>query len=790
MAEMPESATSDTLGAGDLPPWRLADLPEPLPFNIKNLFRTIGPGAILLATSIGGGEWLVGPTAGVKHGLSVFWIATVAIVLQTLFNLEGIRYTLYTGEPIVTGIMRLKPGSRFWGGIYSLMTIVQLGVPALAATCGPVLFAGLFQRIAGQSDSWIVLFFTYCIIALGVLLLCFGGTIERMLEHVSWVMIVYIFSFLILANVMFVPWSNWVKVVQGFFPVHNIAGVLTGSISLTNWLSTTDLLLLGTLAATAGAGGVGNLTISNWFRDKGMGMGSLVGAIGTAVTTEQHSIASTGVVFPTTPENLRRWKTWWTYAKADQIWLWGLGCFVGMFLNVNLATALIAPGTNMEGLNTGTQQAAAMSALWSGFWYLALLNGFWILFSTHLGNTDVMVRIVTDIWWVASPKVRERSRGQVSRLYYSILAAVTVWGCFAVLWGEAMALFKFLGFMANLILAISAVQVLIVNTTLLPKELRPTRIRQAMLVVCALFYGVFFVLMANNEIHKFFTPPQGSNVTSSAELKPQQQLVVAAFELDVTGVERLLKEGVDVNSVMGEHSEDQFIDKWTGSWPLTSHKWTPLLALANSFREPQPETEVEDSPEALDAAERKRAAVPVNLIQDRNSRRMRIARLLIDAGGNLEVDDGIGATPLYCAVNRGNNELAMLLIERGANVNTKTGKYIESISDMTPLHRAPGDPKLVAALLNKGADVNARNSMGNTPLFRAVFMADVDSVRLLLDAGADVNVANFRGQVPLLWAPGDAKEESQVPQNDTRRVERGAIRDLLLKAGAKDPPTP
>ncbi len=509
MAEAPIASTSETRLAGDLPPWRVADLPEPLPFNLKNLFHTIGPGAILLATSIGGGEWLIGPSAGVKHGMSVFWIATVAIILQTLFNLEGIRYTLYTGEPIVTGFMRLRPGSRFWGGLYSLMALVQLGIPALAASCGPVIFAGLYHRIAGKPDEGMVLFFVYAVIALAVALLCFGGTIERMLERLSWGMIVYIFGFLIVANVMFVPWSNWVKLFHGFFPLHNVVGTLNGSISLADWQQSfefKDLLLLGTLAATAGAGGIGNLTISNWVRDKGMGMGSLVGAIGTAVTSEEHTMASNGVVFPITADNLRRWKTWWTYVKIDQIWLWGLGCFVGMFLNVNLATALIAPGTDMEGLNTGTQQAAAMSALWSGFWYLALLNGFWILFSTHLGNTDVMVRIVTDICWVASPELRARTRGRISYVYYSLLAIMTVWGCIAVRWGGAMDLFKFLGFMANLILAVSAVQVLIVNTTLLPIELRPSWFRRGMLIACAVFYGVFFCLMAKNEIQKRYAP--------------------------------------------------------------------------------------------------------------------------------------------------------------------------------------------------------------------------------------------------------------------------------------------
>ncbi len=511
MAEAPIASTSETRPAGDLPPWRVADLPEPLPFNFKNLLHTIGPGAILLATSIGGGEWLIGPAAGVKHGMSVFWIATVAIVLQTIFNLEAIRYTLYTGEPIVTGFMRLKPGSRFWGTIYSVMAVVQLGVPALAASCAPVLFASILGRVAGKPDAGMVLFFTYCIIALGVTLLCFGGKIERMLERLSWGMIVYIFVFLIIANVMFVPWANWVNLFWGFFPIHNIPRILDGSLSFSH-VKLSDLWLLGTLAATAGAGGIGNLTISNWVRDKGMGMGSLVGAIGTAVSSDQETMPSNGVVFPITTENLRRWKIWCGYVKADQIWLWGMGCFIGMFLNVNLATALIPAGTSMEGTNVGTQQAVAMSALWSGFWILALLNGFWILFSTHLGNTDVMVRQVTDIWWVASDKIRERAKGQISRLYYSILAVVTVWGCFAVLWGEAMSLFTFLGFMANLILAISSVQVLIVNTTLLPKELRPSWFRRGMLVVCTLFYTTFFVLMGSKEVLKFFPAAPAKSV--------------------------------------------------------------------------------------------------------------------------------------------------------------------------------------------------------------------------------------------------------------------------------------
>ena len=38
--------------------WEVRDLPEPPAYNFRNLIKTIGPGAVLLASSIGGGEWL------------------------------------------------------------------------------------------------------------------------------------------------------------------------------------------------------------------------------------------------------------------------------------------------------------------------------------------------------------------------------------------------------------------------------------------------------------------------------------------------------------------------------------------------------------------------------------------------------------------------------------------------------------------------------------------------------------------------------------------------------------
>lgn len=462
-----------------LPEWQRAELPEPLPFTVSNMFKTIGPGAILLATSIGGGEWLVGPALGVQHGASLFWIATIAIVLQVLFNLEAIRYTLYTGEPAAVGIMRLAPGSRFWAAVYTVLTVAQLGLPALAAACSSVVFAAFMGRMPGAPDAASLAWVTYGVMALAVLILSSGRTIERMLELASWAMIVFIFVFLVVVNVVFVPPSHWLRTAAGFVEFgHMPEGA--------------DVILLATLAATAGSGGIGNLVISNWVRDKGFGMGGAVGAIPGAIGGRHVALSHVGKVFPVNQENLRRWALWWRYVQIDQIWLWGIGCFVGMFLNVNLATSIIPKGTDLSAVGAGAFQAQYMAQhLWSGFWFLALLNGFWILFSTHLGNTDTLVRTVTDIFWVVLP---ERRGIGVGRIYYTLLAGFTVWGLVAVNWGSAMTLFKALGVIASPILALAAIQLLAVNTRLLPVELRPPLWRRAALVVTAVFYVVMLAV--------------------------------------------------------------------------------------------------------------------------------------------------------------------------------------------------------------------------------------------------------------------------------------------------------
>ena len=80
----------------------------------------VGPGVIVLGLSIGSGEFLLGPAIFVKHGLTLLWVTLVAILLQTVFNTEVMRYTLATGEPVFTGFMRTGPSATAWACSFGL----------------------------------------------------------------------------------------------------------------------------------------------------------------------------------------------------------------------------------------------------------------------------------------------------------------------------------------------------------------------------------------------------------------------------------------------------------------------------------------------------------------------------------------------------------------------------------------------------------------------------------------------------------------------------------------------
>ena len=134
--------------------------------------------------------------------------------------------------------------------------------------------------------------------------------------------------------------------------------------------------------------------------------------------------------------------------------------------------------------------------------------------------------------------------------------------------------------------------------------------------------------------------------------------------------------------------------------------------------------------------------------------------LLLSLGADPNALDGGRHTPLYGLGNEcqaaGGESLVRALVQSGADVNACDGA-----KRCTPLHMAArrGSVEIAEALLDCGADIEARDSLGETPLRRAVNCGKVELAALLIDRGADVHSRSSTGTAPMLAARSAAMQK-------------------------------
>ncbi|MCI0628862.1 MAG: Nramp family divalent metal transporter [Acidobacteria bacterium] len=443
----------------------------------------------MLGASIGSGEFLLGPAVFVRHGLSLLWVTAVAVFLQTVFNTELMRYTVATGEPVFTGFMRTRPSSTAWAWFYVVLYFLQTGWPAWAGTAAGAIFFLFTRRLAGSSDAETVYYIGVSTFLLCVAVLLVGRRIERTLELLNWILVVCILGGFLVLALLFVPSTTWLAAAAGLVGFDAVRGTF-------NFLpSEVDFFLLAALVAFSGCGGVVNITLSNWARDKGYGMGERAGYIPAAVGGHRVTLAHSGFIFAPGAENMRRWRGWWRIVRADQWGVFFTGAILGMVLPALLYVTFLPGGSDIQGLSISAALAnsigARAGALLAGI--IALL-GAWILLKTQLDNMEAMVRAITDILWTGSRRVRSWRSGDVRAVYYGVLGTVVLWGIAALRLAQPIVLLKLGANVAGVVFVVASLHLLWLNTRLLPLELRPPRWRRAVLVGMALFYGFFVIL--------------------------------------------------------------------------------------------------------------------------------------------------------------------------------------------------------------------------------------------------------------------------------------------------------
>ena len=222
----------------------------------------------------------------------------------------------------------------------------------------------------------------------------------------------------------------------------------------------------------------------------------------------------------------------------------------------------------------------------------------------------------------------------------------------------------------------------------------------------------------------------------AAEQDAGTKFAVAIEEHDVEAVKALLASGLSTETTIdyGEHKITPLIKAaWDGDEEIVK----TLLAAGAKV-----------NAKASDTGE-------TALLNAVSTKRIALVEILLKAGADLTIKNRFDFNALNIAVAANSQEMAALLLDHGANVETDT-------STLTPLMFAAsgGNVDMIRFLVKRGAKVNRGvKEGGQTALLSAIYGGHADAVQALVELKADVNAKTKDGDTPLKVAmKGDQDE--------------------------------
>ncbi len=452
------------------------DLPEPM-----SLRHMVGPGVVAVGIGMAAGEIILWPYLTVIGGLGLLWLAFATVAVQFVINMEIERYTLATGQTAVAGFSRWWKG---WGVVICLAGAFQYVWPGWATSGSMV----LTYLVGGGDPVWIT------VAALSVIgvLLSLSKVIYRTVERVEVVKVALTLFFLAVVVVFVISAATWGEgareTVTGF-------GRIPEGITFTRLLSA---------IGAAGAGGVHNLVLSNWIRDKRYGMGAHVPRLISPITGQEEAAGGDRYTFPQDAANLARWQTWWKRANVEHFFAFLAVCFATITIMSLLAYETLFGRDDLTSDPSFLRIEGDILADQVGTWLKLLFFAIAAvsLWAAAMGLLDVIGRVTSD--FVRRNYLAGSARWTEPRLYLAVVWGEIVLGSLILLAGftQPLGLLIVSTCAASVVTLLYSVLLVRLNVRDLPAAVRIRGWRLGGLLVAIGFYGFFAVAMVITQLQK------------------------------------------------------------------------------------------------------------------------------------------------------------------------------------------------------------------------------------------------------------------------------------------------
>jgi hypothetical protein len=448
------------------------DLPKP-----PNWRKAIGVGIVVTGLAIGTGELIMWPHLVTRHGLGILWMALIGITFQLFINHEVARHALATGESFFTSSSRIF---KWFAPLWLFSAVLLYIWPGWAAAIGTTL-----RELFGFGNY---LWWAIASLLLVVILTFSGKVAYVILEKSLKIIVPSFFLLLVISSVLTISIADFKMYILDIIRIETIP---------------TDASLPVFLAAIvfSGAGGLLNLCVSLWYRDKEIGMGKYAGRIMNPITGKVEAVSFKGYSFNPIEKNMVHWRAWMKFIKIDQVLIfWLLGIVTLVLLSINAYAVLVPKGLVPEGLNVAVVQAYIFAENWGAFGFnLFLIMAFLMLFSVMWTVIDAFTRIVSDIIYVNSRvgpfqkyliKFKEVS---LSHLYYGLIITIVILSAILLPLKQPLILLTISAVLGGIIMSIYIPILIYMNNFRLQKPLRPGWFVNLFMIAAGIFYAYFSI---------------------------------------------------------------------------------------------------------------------------------------------------------------------------------------------------------------------------------------------------------------------------------------------------------